>query len=168
MDFLWSPWRYDYVSSAEEQRGPCIFCVDAGRGDDIERLILFRSTHAFIIMNRYPYTSGHVMIAPYLHIGNLTATAGEALSEMMNLSQHCLAALDAVYRPDGYNVGMNLGECAGAGVRDHLHMHVVPRWVGDSSFMTVTGETRILPESLGDTYRKLKAALEQTTDESPD
>jgi ATP adenylyltransferase len=162
MDVLRSPWRYDYVASAAEPR-PCIFCTEthtsadkANPGTDQERLILHRADHSFVVMNLYPYTSGHLMVAPHRHVGQLSAIEPVELAEMMMLAQRCTRVLQDAYRPEGFNIGMNVGECAGAGVRHHLHLHVVPRWCGDVNFMTTTGETRVLPEDIQDGYRKLK------------
>ncbi len=167
MDILRSPWRYDYVASARKPRA-CVFCTDASvpaggpaRGDDRERLILHRADLCFVIMNLYPYTSGHLMVAPYRHVGTLDAAGADELAEMMRLAKRSAAILGEAYRPDGFNIGMNVGECAGAGVRDHVHLHVVPRWSGDANFMTTTGETRVLPEDIRDGYRKLRPLFER-------
>jgi ATP adenylyltransferase len=122
-------------------------------------LIVLRGTHNFVILNLFPYTSGHVMVAPYEHLDNIVAAKPEQLSEMMQLSQRVIVALQKLYRPEGFNLGMNLGAAAGAGIREHIHFHVVPRWPGDANFITITGETRILPEELHTTYERLKAVL---------
>jgi len=159
MDFLWSPWRYDYLASSGRKPSTCVFCVTEDRTRDAERLIVFRGVHNFIILNLFPYTSGHVMVAPYAHLDTIAHADREQLSEMMQLSQRATAALQKLYRPDGFNLGMNLGTAAGAGIREHFHLHIVPRWVGDANFMTVTGETRVLPEDLSVTYRRLSEAL---------
>ncbi len=155
MDYLWSPWRYSYVSQTGEQ-ADCIFCEALRRNNDREALILYRGQHNFILLNRFPYTTGHVMIAPYQHVPSLEQVAPEALAEMMALCQRLEHALAATYKPEGYNLGMNLGRCAGAGVAGHLHMHLLPRWSGDTSFITTVAETRIAPEDLATTYAKLK------------
>lgn len=157
MDFIWSPWRYDYMASHGERRAGCVFCIGEDPTHDAERLVLFRANHNFIILNLFPYTSGHLMIAPYEHRDTIMDAKTEQLSEMMELSQRSIAALEKVYRPEGFNLGMNLGQCAGAGVRDHFHLHVVPRWTGDANFMSIIGETRVLPEELGRTYERLKS-----------
>ena len=133
-----------------------MFCVGEISDLDAGRLILHRGHHNFVIMNLYPYTSGHLMVAPYAHIGDLSQAGPEQLSEMMSLARESVAGLDEIYKPEGYNIGMNLGQSAGAGIKDHLHLHVVPRWQGDTNFMTVTGETRVLPEDLQVAYEKLK------------
>ena len=156
MDFVRSPWRFGYVSRAPHATD-CVFCIDRSTDeDDARRLILHRASENFVIMNLYPYTSGHLMVVPYAHIGDLSRATPVQLSEMTALAQASVAVLDEAYGPEGHNIGMNLGACAGAGVRDHLHLHVVPRWCGDTNFMTSTGETRVLPEDLDDGYRRLK------------
>jgi ATP adenylyltransferase len=137
----------------------CIFCDAVARKDDAETLVVYRGAKTFIILNRYPYTSGHVMIVPYAHVADLSAVHPEALSEMMRLAQRVETVFSKNYKPDGMNLGMNLGRAAGAGVAGHLHLHVLPRWFGDSNFMTVTGETRVHPEDLKTTYQRLRAAL---------
>ena len=160
MDYLWSPWRYAYVSApAASER--CVFCIGESPDNDTELLVLHRARFNFVVMNRYPYTSGHLMVVPYAHLGKISETASDQMNEMMALSGHTVGILEEVYSPDGFNIGMNIGECAGAGVRDHLHLHVVPRWCGDVNFMTVTGETRVLPEDLAVSYQKLRPLFER-------
>ncbi len=159
MDFIWSPWRYDYLASTGKKSPSCVFCVDEDRSHDAERLIVFRGSYNFIILNLFPYTSGHVMVAPYEHLDTIAVAKAEQLSEMMQLAQRCIGALQKLYKPEGFNIGMNLGQAAGAGIREHFHLHVVPRWIGDANFMSITGETRVLPEELGRTYERLKSAL---------
>lgn len=158
MDRLWSPWRYRYVSTASPSGG-CIFCAKPGAGDDPGNYIVHRAERNFVLLNLYPYTNGHLMIAPYEHVASLTEAHPETLAEMMRLAVRCEAALRETYKPDGINLGMNLGEAAGAGVAGHIHMHMLPRWSGDASFMSTVAETRVLPEELPVTYRRLKAAL---------
>ena len=158
MDYLWTPWRYAYVSTAEKTTG-CVFCDAVNAGDDRRVLIVHRGQHCFIILNMFPYTPGHVMIVPYAHLDELRKLPPDAAQEMMELSQRSVAALKKIYNPDGFNLGMNLGEAAGAGIREHFHLHVVPRWIGDANFMSITGETRVLPEELSKTYARVKAAL---------
>ncbi len=159
MDFLWSPWRYQYVANIHNADG-CVFCIDASTAEDAERLILFRGQDHFIILNLFPYTCGHLLIAPYKHLSALSELSAEQNLELMDLTQRAVAALRKIYRPDGFNLGMNLGKCAGAGIDQHLHLHIVPRWCGDANFMTVSGETRVLPEALQTTYLKLKPFFE--------
>ena len=157
MDYLWSPWRFRYVSQAGKD-DPCIFCSrgTAAPNQDRQNLVLGRGRRNFVILNLFPYTTGHAMIAPYEHVANLADLEAETLHEMMNLAQQLQRALEAAYHPEGYNLGMNLGRCAGAGIADHLHLHVLPRWTGDSNFMTVVGETRVQPEDLHTTFDKLR------------
>jgi ATP adenylyltransferase len=159
MDFIWSPWRYDYIASHGERRTGCVFCIGEDSTRDAERLVVLRATHNFIILNLFPYTAGHLMVAPYEHSDSIANAKVEQLSEMMELAQRSVRALQKVYSPEGFNLGMNLGQSAGAGVRDHFHLHVVPRWTGDANFMSITGETRVLPEELSRTYERLKPIL---------
>jgi ATP adenylyltransferase len=158
MDYLWSPWRFRYVTTAGAG-DECIFCVKAAEPNDEENLVVHRGERNFVILNLYPYTTGHLMIAPYEHAATLEGTAEETLAEMMRLTRLSEKHLRAVYRPRGLNIGMNIGECAGAGIAGHIHMHVVPRWPADANFMTIIGETRVLPEDLKTTYRKLSDAF---------
>ena len=161
MDYLSSPWRYRYVTSAGKD-DRCIFCDALALGDDAKSYIVLRGKKNFIILNRFPYTTGHVMIVPYAHVPDLTDCDNETLAEMMELARRAAAALAAGYNPQGFNLGMNLGRCAGAGVASHLHMHLLPRWVGDTNFMTAIAETRVEPEELSVTYEKLRRALSAT------
>jgi ATP adenylyltransferase len=155
---LWSPWRYQYVHKAHCDQ-PCIFCQAAASSNDEENLVVYRGRRNFIILNRYPYTSGHLMIAPYEHVATLDAAAVETLEEMMRIAQRAQRHLGAIYKPQGFNLGMNLGESAGAGIASHIHMHLLPRWNGDTSFITTVAETRILPEDLAVTWAKLSEAF---------
>lgn len=159
MDYLWTPWRYAYVTAAEKISG-CVFCHLLQAGDDAKARIVYRGEHCFIILNTFPYTSGHVMIVPYAHLDELRKLPVPAAQEMMSLSQKMETVLRQIYSPDGINLGMNIGQAAGAGVAGHIHMHVLPRWVADSNFMTVVGETRVLPENLELTYQRIKGALD--------
>jgi ATP adenylyltransferase len=161
MEFIWSPWRYDYMASAgtPDVPRPCVFCIGEDRSQDQERLILYRGDQNFIILNLFPYTSGHLMIAPYAHWRSIVNASTDQTSEMMSFCKRAIEVLTSVYHPEGFNIGMNLGHVAGAGVREHFHLHVVPRWAGDSNFMTITGETRVLPEELTTTYGRLKPLL---------
>jgi ATP adenylyltransferase len=140
-------------------RDECLFCAKAAGSDDRANLVVLRAEHNFVLLNLYPYTSGHLMIAPYAHVATLGAAAPEALAEMMRITARAEAALRALYKPEGLNIGMNLGACAGAGVAGHIHMHVLPRWCGDASFMSTVAETRVLPEELGVTWERLREAL---------
>jgi len=154
MDHLWTPWRYQYLSQPGLPSG-CIFCVMAAEDKDAENYILYRGGLNFVVLNRFPYTAGHVMIAPYQHVATLEQSPKDVLLEMMRLAQRAETNLRAVYGPDGLNIGLNIGASAGAGVAGHIHMHVVPRWSGDANFMTTIGETRVVPEDLKTTYQKL-------------
>ncbi len=160
MDFLWSPWRYRYVSGGDRRRKSdpgCVLCaIRDARGQDREALIVHRARRAFVVLNRYPYTSGHLMVVPYAHLGTLAEAPPETAAELMDLTRSAEAVLRDLYRPDGINIGMNIGSAAGAGVAGHIHMHALPRWVGDSSFATVVGETRVLPEDLSVTWERVR------------
>jgi len=158
MDYLWTPWRYQYVTTTGGG-GDCIFCAAPKAGNDRAALIVHRAERNFVILNRYPYTSGHVMVVPYEHAAGLEELGGETLAEMMRLTRDAVRHLRAVYSPDGVNLGMNIGKSAGAGIAGHVHMHVLPRWTGDTNFMTVVGETRVLPEALETTWERLRAAF---------
>ncbi|MGB2675797.1 MAG: HIT domain-containing protein [Candidatus Acidiferrum sp.] len=160
MDYLWSPWRFQYmVEVTQGKHFQCFFCDAVKSARDEETLVVYRGKKVFVILNRYPYTSGHVMIVPYAHVAELNLCDAEALKEMMELAQKVEAAYRSTYRPDGMNLGMNLGKAAGAGVEGHLHLHMLPRWFGDTNFMTVTGETRVQPEELKTTFEKMRKAL---------
>jgi ATP adenylyltransferase len=158
MDYLWTPWRYRYITDASKDDG-CIFCDALALGDDEKSLIVHRGEKNFVILNRFPYTTGHLMIVPFAHVADLSACDSDLLAEMMLLTRRCHAALAAAYSPEGFNIGMNLGRSAGAGVTGHLHLHILPRWAGDTNFMTTIAETRMHPEDLADTFRKLRVAL---------
>jgi ATP adenylyltransferase len=156
MDYLWTPWRFQYVTKGTRSEG-CIFCerVSADPSSDREHLVLYRGRTNFVLLNLYPYTVGHAMVVPYAHVAELTEMPADTMAEMMTLAQRLQRVLKDVYQPEGYNLGLNMGRCAGAGVEHHIHMHVLPRWTGDSNFMTVVGETRVEPENLTTTYDKL-------------
>ena len=160
MDYLWTPWRYQYIAQAVAGKHPeCIFCEVVARNDDEVTLIVHRGNHCFVILNLYPYTSGHSMIVPYAHVAELSFCEAATLAEMMQLSQTIESILHRLYKPDGMNFGMNLGRAAGAGVTGHLHLHALPRWIGDANFMSVTAETRVHPESLSTTYQRFREAF---------
>ncbi len=157
MDRLWSPWRSEYISSGDPASGECVFCEIQTRPDQDEAsLVIHRASHCFIVLNRYPYTSGHLLIVPNDHVGELDSAPRQITVEMMDLTKRSQTALRDIYQPDGFNVGMNLGKAAGAGIADHIHIHILPRWVGDTNFMSTVGETRVLPEDLATTYEKLR------------
>ncbi len=155
MDFLFTPWRYAYVTSVESTVG-CVFCTVAQGTNDEQGLIVHRSQHCFVILNAYPYTSGHTMVVPYEHVDQLQKLSTPAAQEMMALTQKLEGILRELYHPDGLNLGMNLGKAAGAGVAGHIHMHILPRWVADVNFMGAIGETRVLPEDLQTTYKRIR------------
>ena len=157
MDYLFTPWRYQYITTADKTPG-CVFC-EAQKLPDARARIVHRAQHCFVILNTFPYTSGHVMIVPYAHLDELRKLPSEAAAEMMALAQRVETVLRDLYHPDGLNIGMNIGKAAGAGVAGHVHLHALPRWVADANFMTVTGETRVLPESLETTYQRIAAAF---------
>jgi ATP adenylyltransferase len=154
MDRLWSPWRMQYVTGTGEPRG-CVFC-EAPASDSAASLVLHRGRHCYVILNLFPYNSGHLMVVPNRHIATLSSTTPEERCEMMDLTRLAEQALTETYMPQGLNVGMNLGRSAGAGIVDHIHVHVVPRWNGDTNFMTVVGEARVLPEDIAETARRLR------------
>jgi len=145
LERIWSPWRRAYVTAAGRDPG-CVLCRALERADDPDSLVVHVGEHDFVVMNLYPYNAGHVMVAPRRHVGSLSLATPEEAADMMTLTRRLDEAVREVYKPDGLNVGMNLGRAAGAGVADHIHLHVVPRWSGDTNFMSVFGETRIIPE----------------------
>ncbi len=159
MDILWSPWRYDYITGSANTNG-CVFCeILNNSASDEEKFILKRAEFNFVILNIYPYGTGHLLILPYAHIADLNQADKQTTDEMMALMKSAQTALTEVYQPEGFNMGMNLGKQAGAGVADHFHMHVLPRWSGDVNFMTAISQTRTMPESLETTYQKLKGKI---------
>ena len=158
---IWAPWRLKYVKGAKDDAGgECIFCAKPGQGEehDEENLIVHRGERCFVILNLFPYTNGHLMVAPYEHVPTLPDMDPETLAELMALAQRAMVVLDEKYAPHGYNVGFNQGRVAGAGFEHHIHMHVVPRWGGDTNFMTAVAETRVLPEDIRTSWQKLKDA----------
>ncbi|WP_297509646.1 HIT domain-containing protein [Thermococcus sp.] len=159
MKVLWAPWRIEYIRSPKHDG--CIFCDFPKENRDRERLILHRGKYSFVIMNNYPYNPGHVMIAPYRHVGKWEDLTDEELLEIMKLSQLMIRAIKKAMNPDGFNLGVNLGRVAGAGIDDHVHLHIVPRWNGDTNFMPVIADTKVIPESLQEAYDELKRAIEE-------
>ena len=159
MDFLWTPWRYQYVTTTGEA-AECIFCAAAADIEhDRERLVVHRADRNLVILNRFPYTCGHLMVVPYEHAATLDGIRDETLVELIRLARLSEKHLRSLYRPDGLNLGLNIGHSAGAGIAGHIHMHALPRWVGDTSFMTTISEARVLPETLDTTWEKLRAAF---------
>ncbi len=158
MEHLWTPWRSTYVTGKSLPH-ECVFCAALRSADDRENLVLHRAEHNFVVLNRFPYTSGHLMIAPNVHVAHLSQLEESASDEMWRLARSIELIFAEIYRPDGVNLGMNLGEAAGAGIAGHLHLHMLPRWSGDANFMTVVGSTRVMPELLEDTFEKLRPAF---------
>ena len=154
MDIIRAPWRMAYIGS-DEKITDCIFCVYPQEDNDAENLILHRGNYAFVMLNRYPYATGHLLVIPYRHTSDLTTLTVEEGAEMLELTQKSIQAIEVASKPHGYNLGMNLGKTAGAGIDAHLHLHIVPRWDGDTNFMSVTAETKVLPEALSATREKL-------------
>lgn len=162
MDKLWAPWRMEYILSDKSEDQGCIFC-DKSRpeADDRKNLVLFRGERAFILMNLYPYNNGHLMIAPYDHVDSLEKLPLATLTEVMTLAQKTVGVLRKSMRAEGFNLGMNQGKIAGAGIAEHLHFHIVPRWAGDTNFMPVTGHTKVMVQGLTETYDTLKKAFSE-------
>jgi len=156
----------EYINNHEKVEG-CVFCNALGHADGIDNLIIARGQRAFVILNRYPYTSGHLMVVPNAHQSSLDALELAARSEMMELTNQAIQILQHVYHPQGFNLGMNIGSVAGAGIAEHVHMHVVPRWGGDTNFMSAVAGTRVLPESLEDTYLRVSAGWRETRKNEP-
>jgi ATP adenylyltransferase len=160
LDTLWSPWRYDYIASgvADSESASCVFCrLRDDSANDEANFVIHRANQNLVVLNIYPYTSGHLLIVPYEHVAELDAAAKETTDELMDLTKRCQTALREAYQPGGFNIGMNLGKSAGAGVADHIHIHILPRWTGDTNFMSTIGGTRVIPEDLATTYQKLRA-----------
>jgi ATP adenylyltransferase len=158
MKRIWAPWRMQYILQSHK-KGDCILCDKPAEKNDRDNYILFRGRHNFIILNAYPYTPGHLMVAPYRHVGNITEVDAKESKELFGLIQLCVKLLTQTMKPDGFNIGMNLGKVAGAGLEGHIHMHIVPRWNGDNNFMSVVADTRVLSEGLATTYDKLIEGL---------
>ena len=157
---IWAPWRLEYVKDAsKDSEQECIFCAKPADGDDEANLIVHRGERCFVILNLFPYTNGHLMVAPFEHLGSITELPAETIAEMMDLAQRAMRGLEERYAPHGSNVGFNQGRVAGAGVEHHIHMHVVPRWGGDTNFMPVLADTRVMPQSLEDSYRALRGSF---------
>ena len=157
MEHIWSPWRMAYILSSKNETA-CVFCVGSSENKDEQNLIVFRGMRVFVILNRFPYTSGHVMIVPFDHKPSLEGVDAETRAEMMELAAQATSVLGQVYQAEGFNLGINIGEAAGAGITEHVHLHVVPRWFGDTNFMSALGSTRVLPESLEESYRRIYEA----------
>jgi len=149
----------EYIENPKDKNG-CVFCNAQALVDGADNLIAHRGEFSFVILNRYPYTSGHLMVIPFVHKPNIEELDSGTRAEMMELTSRCTAVLTSIYRPQGFNVGINMGEAAGAGVKEHVHIHIVPRWMGDTNFMSAVGGTRVLPEALADTYKRVKAIFD--------
>lgn len=162
MKVLWAPWRMAYVKNARKP-APCIFCIKPKERRDAHNLLLHRGRHGLVMMNLFPYNSGHLLIAPYRHVKSLEQLPDEAALDLLRLTTLSLKALQAELKPEGFNLGINLGRVAGAGIEDHVHLHIVPRWNGDTNFMPLFAETRVMPEHLQATYRKLRAQFDRLT-----
>jgi ATP adenylyltransferase len=158
LERLWSPWRAKYIASGvDAQSDSCVFCRMAVEKDHDEgNLVVHRGTHNFVALNLYPYITGHLLIIPYQHLSELDSANKETTDEIMDLTKKCQTTLRAVYSPAGFNLGMNLGAAAGAGIADHIHLHILPRWAGDTNFMTTVADSRVIPESLETTYSKIR------------
>ncbi len=157
---IWAPWRLAYVKDASKDiEEACIFCAKPAEDDDAANLIVHRGERCFVILNLFPYTNGHLMVAPYDHVGRIQELPAETLAEMMSLAQTAMSRLEDVYEPHGYNVGFNQGRVAGAGVEHHIHLHVVPRWGGDTNFMPVIADTKVMPQTLEQSYEALRGAF---------
>lgn len=162
-EILYSPWRIRYILSKKEKG--CIFCIKPSEKNDAKNLILYRSKHSFVIMNIYPYNNGHIMIVPYKHVATMQGLTDEELFDLIKTTKLSEKIIKKVYKPEGINIGMNLGKAAGAGIDEHLHIHMVPRWLGDVNFMTVVGGFRVIPEAFETAYQKLKEAFDNATEE---
>lgn len=157
MDHLWSPWRYRYLTGDKPPESGCVFCQIAASNDDEANLVVHRGKYTFAVLNKFPYTSGHLMVVPYQHADSLDAVQEAVTMEIMSMTRIAAHHVQSLYRPNGLNIGMNIGEAAGAGIAGHIHMHVLPRWFGDANFMTTVAETRVLPEDLAVTWQRLRA-----------
>ncbi len=160
MESLHAPWRIDYILSPKPPRSDAsLFTQIAQSNDDVANLVIARERACYALLNRYPYNGGHVMVVPYKQVSDLAALGDDELTELMQLTRRCVDALTSLMKPDGFNIGMNVGRAAGAGIEEHLHMHIVPRWNGDTNFMPVLADTKVLPEALADTAARLRTAL---------
>lgn len=164
-EVIWAPWRMAYILADKDQDAGCIFCDKPHQQRDVENHLLWRGTTAFVVLNRYPYNNGHLMVVPYRHVASLTDLTAAQRTDLFELTATCEGILRRVLHPSGFNIGLNLGAAAGAGIAEHLHIHIVPRWAGDTNYMTVVGEIRVIPQELDQTYQLLRPhfqTLQQT------
>jgi ATP adenylyltransferase len=162
MNYLWSPWRMKYIQKHGEDEDNCVFCSLLNQPDGPENMIAYRGERVFVILNRFPYTSGHIMVVPFDHQSTFEFLDDQTLADLMRLTAVSMRIIRKLYAPQAFNIGANVGEAAGAGIADHVHMHIVPRWVGDTNFMTTLGQTRVLPEELEETYRRISTEFDGT------
>jgi ATP adenylyltransferase len=155
MEVLWAPWRMEYIKSSAKKTSTCVFCDKLNDNKDRENLLLYRGKHNFVVMNPYPYNNGHLMVLPNIHVPTLAELDNEMMLDFMRVTEMSVDCINRAFMPEGFNIGINIGKVAGAGIGEHLHMHIVPRWTGDASFMTVLGEIRVVPEHLLNTYDAL-------------
>ncbi len=153
---LWAPWRMVFIQGGTKTGAGCVFCELPKQNQDAQNLILFQSTYSFVILNKYPYNNGHLMVIPHKHTADLNALSSEEHADLMSLTNHCVSALKESYKPEGFNIGMNLGAAGGAGIREHLHFHIVPRWTGDTNFMPVLADTKSMPQHLEESFKQLE------------
>lgn len=153
---LWAPWRMSFIQGASKAGSTCVFCDLPQQNQDTQNLILYRSALSFVILNKYPYNNGHLMVIPHKHTADLTLLSAEEHSDLMVYTNHCVNALKEIYKPEGFNIGMNLGAAGGAGIREHLHFHIVPRWTGDTNFMPVLADTKSMPQHLDESFKQLE------------
>ena len=165
MKTLWAPWRMDYLIGEVDSVTGCLFCINIEKTPSEENLIIHKGKHNIVMLNKYPYSNGHLLVAPIMHVTSIDELSEFAIIELSILSQVCVKTLRRAYDPEGFNIGINIGAAAGAGVPDHVHMHVLPRWSGDTNFMTSIAETRVLPEEIGVTYQKLQRIIRQIVEE---
>lgn len=166
MERIWAPWRIEYILSEKPEE--CIFCEKQKQDRDRENLILYRAERNFVLMNLYPYNNGHLMVAPYVHVHNLEELDSEAALEMMTLTQKLVRVMKSTMRPEGFNIGLNLGQVAGAGIHEHLHLHIVPRWLGDVNSMPVLADTKVISQHIEETYDTLLAGIKKMPDDFPE
>ncbi|MGB9728508.1 MAG: HIT family protein [Thermoprotei archaeon] len=163
LSLLWAPWRFKYILQVSKNSSECFLCEAIKNGVSSQTLVVYESKHSFIILNRYPYNSGHLMVAPIRHVSQLEELNHDELVDLIETSIIAKKALDISYKPDGFNIGLNIGKAGGAGLETHIHLHIVPRWVGDTNFMTTVSETKVLPELLEDSYKRISDAIKILT-----